>query len=111
MCHGAAGSSKPEGLADWQFALSDILEPHLVHHGITVVKGESPTVGQEGGCEQAVSHKLLLLGIKRLQRWPKLYQATGYMIDHLIQPPSRLQPTSVMPQNARLSAVHASKHS
>ena len=58
----------PEGDTDRQFAVSDVLEPHLVDHSVSVVKSESPTVRQEGRCEQAVSNQLLLLSIKGLQR-------------------------------------------
>lgn len=57
----------PEGAADRQPAVSDIFQPQLVDHCISVIKSERPTVGQEGRCQQAISHKLLLLGIKSLQ--------------------------------------------
>ena len=52
----AAAAALPERSADRQLALSDIIEPELVDHGVSVVKGEGSTVRQEGRGEQAVAH-------------------------------------------------------
>jgi hypothetical protein len=52
----AAAAALPERSADRQLALSDIIEPELVDHGVSVVIGEGSTVGQEGRGEQAVAH-------------------------------------------------------
>jgi hypothetical protein len=52
----AAAAAVPERSADRQLAPSDIIEPELVDHGVSVVKGEGSTVRQEGRGEQAVAH-------------------------------------------------------
>jgi len=52
----AAAAAVPERSADRQLALSDIIEPELVDHGVSVVIGEGPTIGQEGRGEQAIAH-------------------------------------------------------
>ena len=51
-----AAAALPERSADRQLALSDISEPELVDHGVSVVIGEGSAVGQEGRGEQAVAH-------------------------------------------------------
>lgn len=55
-CVKAAGAAVPERSADRQLALGDIIEPELVDHGVSVVIGEGPTIGQEGRGEQAIAH-------------------------------------------------------
>lgn len=39
-----AFSCIPERYADRQLALCDVIQPELINHGITVIKGESSTV-------------------------------------------------------------------
>ena len=66
-CKRVSAAAVPERSADRELAVCHIIEPELVHHGITVVIREGSTVREEGGGQQAVTHQLLLLGIECLQ--------------------------------------------